>query len=122
MDKHQVARGVAAQLFEAENALDEAIMAFARLTATAMEARGELNLSATLGGAVVARAAAVQAELSAARGEAAELHGALAELAKRIRVRADGEDYDELGAGDKHNPPRGELAPVLRPVRELRVG
>lgn len=120
MDRHQVARNVAAQLFEAENALDQAIMAFARLTATAMAARGELNLSATLGGAVVARAAAVQGELSAARDEAAALHGALAELARRIRVRADG-DYDEIGGGDKHDP-KGELARPLRAVPELRAG
>ncbi len=120
MDKHHVARGVAAQLFEAENALDEAIMAFARLTATAMEARGELKLSATLGGAVVARAAAVQTGLSAAREEATALHEALADLARRIRVRADG-DYDEIGGGDKHDP-KGELAATLGTVRELRAG
>lgn len=124
MDRNQIARGVAAQLFEAENALDEAIMAFSRLSATAMEARVELNLSAMLGADVVTRAAAVQTQLAAARGEAGVLHGALADLARRIRVRADGEDYDGLGAGDKHDP-RGQALPAgarpLRAVRELQA-
>lgn len=119
MDKHQVARGVAAQLFEAENALDDAIMAFSRLTTTALEARGELNLSAVLGGQVLARGAAVQSQLVAAREESTALHGALAELAKRIRVRA---EDDGLGAGDKHDPPKGEATPPLHTVRALRAG
>ena len=116
MTKHEVARGVAAQLFEAENALDDAIMAFSRLTITALEARGELNLSATLGGEVVARGAAVHGHLANARDEAAALHAALAQLARRIRVRADGEDGgDGFGAGDKHDHPH-VVAPPLRAV------
>ncbi len=120
MTKHEIARGVAAQLFEAENALDDAIMAFSRLTTTALEARGELNLSAVLGGEVIERGAAVHARLATARTEAVALHAALAELAARIRVRAEGEDGDPgdgFGAGDKHSYPKGAAAPPLRAVR-----
>ena len=115
MTRDEVARGVAAQLCEAENALDDAIVAFSRLTAAALEARGELNLSATLGGEVIARGAAVHGHLATARDEAGALHGALAQLARRIRVRADGDD-DGFGAGDKHEHAKG-ATPPLRSVR-----
>ena len=114
MDKHSIARGVAAQLFQAERALDDAIMAFSQLTTTALSAKGELNLSATLGGEIITRGATLQGQLAGARSEAVALHASLAELAKRIRVRADGDD--DLGAGDKHDYPRHFAA-----VAELRT-
>lgn len=124
MDKHTVARGVAAQLFTAERALDDAIRAFSQLTTTALEAKGELNLSATLGGEIIARGATLQGQLAGARTEAVALHGAFAELGRRIRVRAADEDPNDtdLGAGDKHDYPKAQAAPPLRAVVGARQG
>lgn len=125
MDKHTVARGVAAQLFDAERKLDEAIKAFSHLTTTALDAKGELNLSATLGGEILVRGATLQTQLAGARTEAAALHGAFKHLGKLIRVRAsedDGDPNSDLGAGDKHDYPKGEATPPLRAVGDARRG
>lgn len=120
MDKYTVARGVAAQLFEAERALDDAIKAFSHLTTAALEAKGELNLSATLGGEIITRGATLQGQLAGARSEAAALHGAFLQMARKLRVRAideeGGDFWNDLGAGDKHDYPKQQAAPALRAV------
>ena len=105
MNRADIARQVARQLFAAEDALDASIRDYARLTVELMEARTRLGLSGAVGPEVVARAAAVQGALAAARTESAALHAALAEVKDGVGLRA-----VAVGAGDKTNMPNAAPA------------
>lgn len=110
-----VARAVAAQLYEAENAIDDAIREAARLTVAVTDARCDLNLAAVVGGDVFDRAAALQAGLARARTDAVALHHALAGVRDLLRIRMDDAGAD-FGNPDKPPglltlPEAGEDAP-----------
>ena len=88
MKRVETAKSVAAQLFKAEDAIDEAIREAARLTLAVTDARGDLRLAAVVGSDVFDRAAALQGALAASRAHAVALHGALAEVRDQLRVPA----------------------------------
>ena len=86
MNRIETAKGVATQLFKAEDAIDGAIREAARLTLAVTDARGDLRLAAVVGSDVFDRAAALQGALAASRAQAVALHEALAQVRDRLRV------------------------------------
>ncbi len=88
MTRLEAAKGVAAQLFKAEDAIDAAIREAARLTLAVTDARADLRLAAVVGSDVFDRAAALQGALAASRAQAVALHDALAQVRDQLRVPA----------------------------------
>ena len=102
MKRIDVAKGVAARLFEVEDAIDGSLKQASRLIADMVDARRDLRLAAVVGQAAFARTAATINALAQARGEIIGAHDALAETRDRMGMRTVG-----LGALDKPDPPAG---------------
>ena len=102
MKRIDIAKGVAARLFEVEDAIDGSLKQASRLIADMVDARRDLRLAAVVGQAAFARAAATISALAEARGEIVGAHDALAETRDRMGMRTVG-----LGALDKPDPPTG---------------
>ena len=88
MNKDAVAERVAAQLFDAERAVDAALEEVAKLAALLPQARQEAYLAATVGQTVFASTASAVAGLTAVRGDLVQTHGSLAALARRMGLEA----------------------------------
>ena len=104
MNRAEVAMDVAARLGAAERAIDEAVRAGADLLGRLATARGELDLSAVVGGEAFERSTAALAALSAARAETAACHDVLS----RVQVRA-GLGAVATGQGGKTPPPSAHV-------------
>ena len=102
MKRIDIAKGVAARLFEVEDAIDGSLKQASRLIADMVDARRDLRLAAVVGQDAFARTAATIAALTEARGEIVGAHDALAETRDRMGMRTVG-----LGALDKPDPPAG---------------
>ncbi len=100
MKRIDIAKGVAARLFEVEDAIDGSLKQASRLIADMVDARRDLRLAAVVGQAAFARTAATICALAEARGEIVGAHDALAETRDRMGMRTVG-----LGALDKPDPP-----------------
>ena len=100
MKRIDVAKGVAARLFEVEDAIDGSLKQASRLIVDMVDARRDLRLAAVAGQAAFARTAATISALAEARGEIIGAHDALAETRDRLGMRT-----IALGALDKPNPP-----------------
>ena len=102
MKRIDIVRGVAARLFEVEDAIDGSLKQASRLIADMVDARRDLRLAAVVGQDAFARTAATISALAEARGEIIGAHDALAETRDRMGMRTVG-----LGALDKPDPPAG---------------
>ena len=116
MERILKARDVARALNTAEDALDAAIRDYARLTATLIDARTGMGLSATVGADIAVRMALVQTGLAGARAETAAMHDALSAVKDGIGLRS-----VAVGVGDKTNPPPQALTEP-QAVTRLRAG
>jgi hypothetical protein len=96
VDKVDIAKHVAAQLFQAEEAVDVALLQTARLITDMLVARRDLKLCASIGQGALDQAAGAITALTQARGDLVATHEALAETRDRMGMRA-----VALGALDK---------------------
>ena len=103
MKRIDIAKGVAARLFEVEDAIDGSLKQASRLIADMVDARRDLHLAAVVGQNAFARTAATISALAQARGEIVGAHDALAETRDRMGMRTVG-----LGALDKPDPPAAD--------------
>lgn len=102
MKRIDVAKSVAARLFEVEDAIDGSLKQASRLIVDMVDARRDLRLAAVVGQAAFDRTAATISALAQARGEIVGAHDALAETRDQMGMRTVG-----LGALDKPDPPSG---------------
>jgi hypothetical protein len=86
MNRNEIAQGVADRLFATEEAVDTAMVRAAGLIQGMVEARRELNVSATTGEVALARAAEAVAALSEARRAVMAAHAALSSLSTKMDV------------------------------------
>ena len=100
------AQRIAADLHDAENAIDEAIVKIARLAATLPTARIETNMSAIVGQEAVGKVTPAIAAAGAVRQMLTEAHLALSDTQKQVGLGA-----RMFGAG-MNKPPSGNLASV----------
>ena len=111
MKRIDIAKGVAARLFEVEDAIDGALKQTSRLMADMVDARRDLRLAAVIGQDAFARTAATISALAAARGEIVGAHDALAQTRDRMGMRTVG-----LGALDK---PHADSTTFMRDEHKL---
>ncbi|HYF22804.1 MAG TPA: hypothetical protein VD929_05330 [Caulobacteraceae bacterium] len=109
MTKLEVAKGVAKQLFAAENAVDDATMQATRLLEAMIAGRRELNLSAVAGEVAQTRVAESIAALAEARRAVMAAHGALANLQRKMDL-----DDNDLGPLDKPEEDTDKTVKALR--------
>ncbi|HYE45506.1 MAG TPA: hypothetical protein VEA44_06995 [Caulobacter sp.] len=110
MDKAFVAQRVATKLFSTEKAIDAAMVEAAELLAGAVEARGQLKLSAVTGDAAQAKLVEAIAALAQARTAIVDMHHEMAELKLRVGIRT-----KLIGVEDKPEPdekPKGLLREI----------
>jgi len=112
MSRHAVGEALAARLYAAEAAIDQALAEAAFLAAALPSARAEAHLSAVTGQRAFDGAAASITALAEARGHLVQTHATLAALARKL-----GLDALAVGPLDKpgDQPPVGEggLSPIL---------
>lgn len=82
MSRHTIGDAVAARLFAAEAAIDDALIETARLAALLPSARSQARLAATTGQAAFNGAAASLSALTDARARLVETHRSLAAVAR----------------------------------------
>jgi hypothetical protein len=87
VEKAFVAQRVANKLFATEAAVDAAMVETAEMMAELMQARKDLNLSATVGNGASAKLAEAVAALAAARTAVVEAHAQLDEVRLRVGIR-----------------------------------
>lgn len=87
MDKAFVAQGVANKLFATEKAVDAAIAEAAGLLTGLIEARQQLELSATFGDATSAKLAQAVAQLAEVRSTVVQAHEDLDGMKLRLGIR-----------------------------------
>ncbi|MBI1405019.1 MAG: hypothetical protein GC145_02715 [Caulobacter sp.] len=87
MDKAFVAQRVATKLFSTEKAIDAAMVEAAELLAGAVEARGQLHVSAVTGDAAQAKLVEAISALGEARSAIVGMHHEMAELKLRLGIR-----------------------------------
>lgn len=87
VEKAFVAQRVANKLFATEAAVDAAMVETAEMMAELMQARKDLNLSATVGNGASAKLAEAVAALAAARTAVVEAHAELDEVRLRVGIR-----------------------------------
>lgn len=86
MDKIEVAKGVAEELWATERALDAAIAQAGDCVAAMIEARRELNLSAVVGAEAQTKIMEAIGALAQARSAVVAAHGDLAVVQRRVGV------------------------------------
>ncbi len=87
MEKVFVAKRVANKLFATEAAVDAAVAEVGEMMAELMQARKDLNLSATFGHDVSVKVAEAMQALVAARSAMVDVHSQLDETRLRLGVR-----------------------------------
>jgi hypothetical protein len=112
VEKVFVAQKVARKLFATEHALDAAMTETAELIAEMLQARKDLNLSATVGDAASAKLVEALSALGQARSAVVAAHGELDQVRVRIGVRTKG-----LGFQDK--PPAFAQLTETETLREV---
>ena len=117
MSRHAIGEALAARLYAAEAAIDQALSETAFLAAALPSARAEAYLSAVTGQRVFDGAAASISALAEARSHLVQTHTALAALARKLGL-------DTLAVGPLDKP--GDQPPVgggggINPGLELEV-
>lgn len=84
MDKVQLAQGVADALYEAEDALDDAMVRITRLVTAIVQARAGMGLASDAAGTAQTRAAHAVAVLAEARRDVMAAHADLSKTARGI--------------------------------------
>jgi hypothetical protein len=107
MSRHAIGEALAARLYAAESAIDQALTETAFLAAALPTARAEAYLSAVTGQRVFDGAAASISALAEARAHLVQTHTALAALARKLGL-------DTLAVGPLDKP--GDQPPVGGPV------
>ncbi|MDY6923174.1 MAG: hypothetical protein SWI22_04335 [Pseudomonadota bacterium] len=108
MNRHRIGEGLAARLYAAEAALDQAMADAAALAAALPEARTDARLSAVAGQRAFSGAAATISALADARGHLVQTHHTLAALARKLDLPAlAGGPLDKPG----DTPPIGGVCP-----------
>lgn len=87
MEKAFVAQRVANKLFATEAAVDAAMVETMEMIAELIQARKDLNLSATVGNGASAKLGDAVAALTAARTAVVEAHAELDEVRQRVGIR-----------------------------------
>lgn len=105
-DRVVAAQRIAADLHDAENAIDQAIMKIAKLAGTLPLARIETNMSAIVGQEAVGKVTQAVATAGVVRQMLAEAHVALSDTQRQVGLGA-----RMFGAG-MNKPPSGILASV----------
>lgn len=100
MDKAFVAQRVATKLFATEKAIDAAMVQAAELLAGAVEARGQLGVSAVTGDSAQAKLVEAISALGEARTAIVGMHHEMAELKLRLGIRT-----KLIGVEDKTEEP-----------------
>lgn len=100
MKRVEIARDVAARLFEAEDSIDGSLKQASRLMGTMIDARRDMGLAAVVGEDVIQRTAAAISALAGAREEIVRAHDALALTRDKLGFRT-----TALGALDKPDDP-----------------
>jgi hypothetical protein len=97
VEKVFVAKRVASKLYATEAAVDAAMVEVAEMMAELVQARKDLNLSATVGHSVSAKLVEAMQALSSARTAVVEAHGELDQTRLRLglRTRMGGAIYPE---------------------------
>jgi hypothetical protein len=103
MSRHAVGEAIAARLYAAEAAIDQALSETAFLAAALPSARAEAYLSAVTGQRVFDGAAASISALAEARAHLVQTHTALAALARKLGL-------DTLAVGPLDKP--GDPPPI----------
>ncbi len=103
MSRHAVGEAIAARLYAAETAIDQALSETAFLAAALPSARAEAYLSAVTGQRVFDGAAASISALAEARAHLVQTHTALAALARKLGL-------DTLAVGPLDKP--GDPPPI----------
>lgn len=98
MDKIEVAKNVAEELWATERALDAAIAQAGDFVAAMIEGRRDLKLSAVVGAEAQTKVMEAMAALAQARSAVVAAHGDLASVQRRLRV-------DVTSFGDTIKPP-----------------
>ena len=109
MDKHQAAQHVADTLFEAERALDEALVKAAAAMSAAAGAREALGVSLKTGAPAITKMAQGAAALAGVRETFAAAHDEIAVVQRAIGVRP-----SLFGGGEKG--PNQDSIPTLHRV------
>ncbi len=109
MKRVEIAKGVAARLFEAEDSIDGSLKQASRLMGTMIDARRDMRLAAVVGEDVIRRTAAVISALADAREEIVRAHDALALTRDKLGLRT-----TALGALDKPDDPGAVNGPDMR--------
>ncbi len=109
MDKHQAAQHVADTLFEAERALDEALVKASVALAAATGAREALGVSLKTGAPAITKMAQGAAALAEVRETFASAHDDIAIVQRAIGVRP-----NMFGGGEKG--PNQDTIPTLHRV------
>jgi len=103
MSRQSIGEALAARLYAAEAAIDQAMSEAAMLTAALPTARAEAWLSAVSGQRAFSGAAAAVSALAEARGHLVQTHNTLAAIARRLGLEA-------LAVGPVDKP--GDTPPV----------
>ncbi len=104
MQKLFVAQRVANKLFAAENSIDGALVEANELMADMLRARRDLDLSATLGDAAVAKVVNAIAALGEARSAMVAAHVELEDTKLRMGIRTKMAGVEDKGGGWVANP------------------
>lgn len=103
MTRHSIGEALAARLYAAESAIDQAMGETAALAGALPRARAEAWLSAVTGQRAFSGAAAAMGALAEARGHLVQTHNTLAALARKLGLEA-------LAVGPVDKP--GDTPPV----------
>jgi hypothetical protein len=99
VEKAFVAQRVANKLFATENAVDAALAEATELMADMLRARQDLNLSATVGDAAVAKLIEAISAMGEARSAMVAAHSQLAETKLRVGIRTKLAGVEDKGGG-----------------------